>query len=223
MISETDILLRLVIAAALGTLVGLERERHDQPAGLRTHMILVVGATLAMCLSINLATGWAGDAPNGDPARLAAQVVSGIGFLGAGAILRYGTSVKGLTTAASLWTMAVVGLSVGAGHFLSAAAATGLLLIILSIINRVEKRSIASYGEMHVILLASDRPDLVEHVRERLKLRRRQVYSFSMEKDIDAGTVELDFLVKLKAGNSIEDLVEEIAGVEGVRRVKIWE
>ena len=79
MISETDILLRLVIAAALGTLVGLERERHDQPAGLRTHMILVVGATLAMCLSINLATGWAGDAPNGDPARLAAQVVSGIG------------------------------------------------------------------------------------------------------------------------------------------------
>lgn len=76
---------------------------------------------------------------------------------------------------------------------------------------------------MHVILLASDRPDLVEHVRERLKLRRRQVYSFSMEKDIDAGTVELDFLVKLKAGDSIEDLVEEIAGVEGVRRVKIRE
>ena len=120
MIGEWDILIRLLIAAGLGAVVGFERERSQQPAGLRTHIILVVGSTLAMTLSVNLAIQFQPLVPNGDPARLAAQVISGIGFLGAGAIFRYGVSIKGLTTATSLWTMAVVGLVVGAGHYLAA-------------------------------------------------------------------------------------------------------
>ena len=139
MIADQDIIIRIIIGAVLGALVGMERERQGQPAGLRTHIILVVGATLTMTLSINLAIQFRPLVPNGDPARLAAQVISGIGFLGAGAILRYGPNIKGLTTAASLWTMAVVGLAVGAGHYLSGVAATALILIALIILNAIEK------------------------------------------------------------------------------------
>ena len=106
LISEWEILLRLGLAALLGMLVGYERERQNQPAGLRTHAILAIGSCLAMTVSINLSTQFESFGANGDPARIAAQVVSGIGFLGAGAILRYGTNVKGLTTATSLWTIA---------------------------------------------------------------------------------------------------------------------
>lgn len=124
MIPDIEVFLRLLVAAFLGALIGLDRERQNQPAGLRTHIILVTGAALAMTLSINMSMQFKALAPNGDPSRLAAQVLSGIGFLGAGAILRYGTSIKGLTTATSLWTMAVVGLAVGAGYIWVAVGTT---------------------------------------------------------------------------------------------------
>ena len=140
MVSDTQIIFRLLVAAALGALVGYERQRNNQPAGLRTHIILVIGATLAMTLSINLAMEFRPLVPNGDPARLAAQVISGIGFLGVGAIIRYGANIKGLTTATSMWSMAVVGLVVGAGYYLIAAFTTGLLLFTLILINFFEKR-----------------------------------------------------------------------------------
>ena len=140
MISQTDMLIRILIAAGLGALIGFERERKGQPAGLRTHIVLVVGSTLAMCLSINLAIDFTPGMVLGDPSRLAAQVLTGIGFLCAGAILRFGATVRGLTTAASLWTMAVVGLAVGAGYYLAASGVTALLLIVLSFVNWVESR-----------------------------------------------------------------------------------
>ena len=140
MISEVQILLRVLVGAILGSLVGFERERQDQPAGLRTHMILVIGATLAMVLSVNLGYLFARPGTPADPARLAAQVISGIGFLGAGAILRYGFTVKGLTTATSLWTMAIVGMTVGAGYYLIGVVTTALMLIVLALLNVLEKR-----------------------------------------------------------------------------------
>ena len=144
MIHPLEILLRLLVAAGFGAMVGLERERRDQPAGLRTHIILSIGASLAMILSIELASQFREVAPNGDPARLAAQVISGIGFLGAGAIIRYGPNIKGLTTATSLWTIAVISLAVGAGHFIAAGTAIVLLLIALGLLGSLEKRYIHS-------------------------------------------------------------------------------
>ncbi len=165
MIPEYEIILRLGIAAVLGAVVGYERERHNQPAGLRTHMILVVGSALAMTLSINLAMQFRPDVPNGDPARLAAQVLSGIGFLGAGAILRLGTNVRGLTTATSLWSMAVVGLSVGAGYYLVALAATALLILALSALDVVEKHLIHSTIIFPVQVVAGDEVDMLPTLR----------------------------------------------------------
>jgi putative Mg2+ transporter-C (MgtC) family protein len=130
LITENQILIRILVAAFLGLLIGIERERRNHDAGLRTHMILVIGAALAMPVSINLAIQYHPDAPTGDPARLAAQVVSGIGFLGAGVIFRSGGNVRGLTTAVSLWTMTIVGLAVGGGYFLTGVVVTIALLVI---------------------------------------------------------------------------------------------
>ncbi|NLN06375.1 MAG: MgtC/SapB family protein, partial [Firmicutes bacterium] len=104
-----ELILRLFVSVLLGGLVGLERERHNRPAGLRTHILVCLGSALIMIVSFAGFSGTFGF--SGDPARIAAQVVSGIGFLGAGTILRQGGFVRGLTTAASLWVVAAVGLS----------------------------------------------------------------------------------------------------------------
>src|SRR5881397_273893 len=107
---DLTIALRLLLAAILGALIGLEREIHDHPAGMRTHLLVSLGSAGFTALSI-----YAFPAPGADPARVAAQIVTGIGFLGAGAILKQGVTIHGLTTAASLWVVAAVGMAAGAG------------------------------------------------------------------------------------------------------------
>jgi len=137
-ITEIDILIRLSLGFLAGTVIGLERASRHQMAGLRTHVLIAVGATLLMLLSIWL-PGQFGE-KGGDPARIAAQVVSGIGFLGAGAIIRLGNNIKGLTTAASLWLVAAVGLTIGAGMFLAAGITVVISLVTLVLLHRLEKR-----------------------------------------------------------------------------------
>jgi putative Mg2+ transporter-C (MgtC) family protein len=130
--------LRLVMSFIAGLLIGLEREAHSQPAGLRTHILISIGSTMAMLLSIYIPQTYPGF-QNGDPGRIAAQVVTGIGFLGAGAILRFGVNVKGLTTAASIWSMAMLGLAIGSGLFIVSAIAIGIILFSLSVMDIIEK------------------------------------------------------------------------------------
>ena len=221
MIPEYEIILRLGIAAVLGAVVGYERERHNQPAGLRTHMILVVGSALAMTLSINLAMQFRPDVPNGDPARLAAQVLSGIGFLGAGAILRFGTNVRGLTTATSLWSMAVVGLSVGAGYYLVALAATALLILALSVLDVVEKHLIHSTIIVPVQVVAGDEVDMLPILREIFKDYSMKVQSFSIQKDLAQDVSILELVVQAKENSRLEDLAEKIHQLPGVRSYKV--
>ena len=124
-ILETEIVTKLVIAAILGMLVGLERELQDKPAGMRTHVLVCIGATLAAIISTSIR----GDLV--DPSRIASSVVLGIGFLGAGIIFKEADKVKGLTTAAELWVLAAIGLAVGIGSYFTAIAATIIVLLIL--------------------------------------------------------------------------------------------
>src|ERR1700728_4950657 len=125
--SDADMLIRLIAAAALGSLIGLERERLLWAAGIRTHMLVCVGSCLIMIVS---QYGFSNILTHQnvvlDPSRIAAQVVSGIGFLGAGAILARGELVKGLTTAASIWTVAAIGLAVGGGLYFAAGVSTAV-------------------------------------------------------------------------------------------------
>lgn len=220
MIPETEIILRVLAAAVMGAVVGFERERHNQPAGLRTHIILVIGAALAMTLSINIAMQFR-PAVSGDPARLAAQVISGIGFLGAGAILRYGTSVRGLTTATSLWTMAVVGLAVGAGYYLIGAAATALLILALSILDGVEKHLIRSKISVPVQITYLDDPDMYKKVREIVDQHSMQVLSFSIYKDLVNKTSTLEAVLHTRENGIVEELVREINVLPGVQQFRV--
>jgi putative Mg2+ transporter-C (MgtC) family protein len=221
MIPESQIMIRLLVAAALGLIIGYERERKDHSAGLRTHMILVVGAALAMVLSINLAFWLGTDQPVGDPARLAAQVVSGIGFLGAGVIFRYGTNVRGLTTAASLWTVAMVGLVVGAGFYLTGLFATAILLISLTLLNYIEDRILPGYNRIHIILQATYRPGLVDEVIDMLHREKRDMGNLGMERDKAEGKITLDMQAKIWRNERVEGFVEELAGIQGVNHIKV--
>ncbi|CAH0118105.1 MULTISPECIES: MgtC/SapB family protein [unclassified Paenibacillus] len=139
-ITQWELVLRLIMAAAVGGLIGIERERNNHAAGFRTHILVCLGSAMIMLLSIYGFAEFAAE-PNVrmDPARLAAQVVSGIGFLGAGAILRNGNVIKGLTTAASVWVVAALGLCVGAGFYTGALVCTLLALISLHLLNKWEK------------------------------------------------------------------------------------
>jgi putative Mg2+ transporter-C (MgtC) family protein len=130
---ELQIALRLAVGLFLGAAVGFERELHSQPAGFRTHSVVSLGAAIFTVVS-----GYAFTGPGADPTRIAAQIVSGIGFIGAGTILHSRGQIRGLTTAASLWAVAGIGMAAGAGLFAVASIGTVLMLITLSILDRVE-------------------------------------------------------------------------------------
>ena len=134
-----DLLAKLALAVLLGGAVGLERELSGKPAGLRTNILICVGSAMLMDLSVRIGITDTGIRV-GDPARLAAQVVSGIGFLGAGTILQARGTVVGLTTAATIWVVAAIGLTIGAGSFVEASGATLLVASVLYGLGRVEKR-----------------------------------------------------------------------------------
>jgi putative Mg2+ transporter-C (MgtC) family protein len=130
---QIDLALRLTLGLALGAIIGFERETHGQPAGFRTHALVATGSALFTIVS---AYGFGGDLV--DPTRIAAQIVTGIGFIGAGTILQYRGQVRGLTTAASLWSVAAIGMAAGAGMWVISLVATVLIVVILTVLDRVE-------------------------------------------------------------------------------------
>jgi putative Mg2+ transporter-C (MgtC) family protein len=137
-ITNTDIVIRLLLGFCVGAAIGLERASRHQTAGLKTHILISIGAVSLMLLSIWMPQHFSGS--RGDPSRIAAQVVSGIGFLGAGAMLKLGSTIKGLTTAASLWMTAAIGLLMGAGMYLAASVALALALFTLIVIRLFERK-----------------------------------------------------------------------------------
>ncbi len=221
MIPESEIFLRLIIAGVLGAVIGLDRERQNQPAGLRTHIILVTGAALAMTLSINLSMQFKSIAQNGDPARLAAQVLSGIGFLGAGAILRYGTSIKGLTTATSLWTMAVVGLAVGAGYILVAVGTAVFLLSALTVLNKIEKSKLAVNVNHQLWILSEYYPEVETKVKSVLS-ELTQSYTFQrMERNLRKNRMRITVNIRMKRDDNLTPIVERLAKLKGVDGIRV--
>ncbi len=182
---EWELVSRLVVAALLGSLIGVERERVAWAAGLRTHMLVSVGACLVMIVSAFGFGGVLGPNIVLDPSRVAAQVVSGIGFLGAGTILLRGDIVRGLTTAASLWAVAAVGLAIGGGLYVPATAATLIMLAILTVLKPVEEwfqhRNIS-----HELTLSADRHGVsIDTLNEALGYRARRITRFVCSPNAD--------------------------------------
>lgn len=137
--SNAQVIIRLILSALLSGFIGLERQLHRRAAGLRTHILVCVGSTLIMLTSIYIFDIYKEIAPV-DPSRIAAGVITGIGFLGAGTIIRYGEEIRGLTTAASLWVVAAVGLAVGCGFYSAAIVTAILVLMALLLLRRLESK-----------------------------------------------------------------------------------
>lgn len=221
LINETDIVLRVFVGAFLGALVGFERERQDQPAGLRTHMLLVIGSTLGMVLSINIGYLYARPGLPYDPARLAAQIVSGIGFLGVGAILRYGYNIRGLTTATSMWTMAIVGLAVGAGYYLVGVIVTALILIVLSLFNVVEKRYMQASVTRIILVEVEHLSGIVKEIRKAVQEVSSEIHSFTIQRHTVNNRLRIRVILRIARDKPLVEMLELISGIEGVRKLKI--
>lgn len=136
--TDIEIIAKLLLAALLGGIIGYIRERYGKAAGLRTHIMVCFGSTLFTLVSLYMATAF----NEVDPSRIASMVVSGIGFIGAGAILREGGAVKGLTTASSIWAVAAIGLAVGVGMYSAAIAATVIAVVVLEVLSKFERKFI---------------------------------------------------------------------------------
>ncbi|AEK62101.1 mgtC family protein [Collimonas fungivorans] len=220
---QVEMIIRLLIAAALGSVIGFDRERLSWAAGLRTHMLVCVGSALVMIVSaygFQEVVGKPGIAL--DPSRMAAQVVSGIGFLGAGSILLRGEVIRGLTTAASLWSVAAVGLAVGGGLYIAAAAATLIILIILAGLKPLEKRFFVARQRREVRLVVRRGAMTFQMFGQLLDKGTAQIEQFIVEQnandaDIEEVTVALlrvlpsEFdviLVKLKALPDVHEVSE---------------
>jgi putative Mg2+ transporter-C (MgtC) family protein len=208
--------IRMVIAMLLGSIIGYNRELDSQPAGLRTHMILVGGACLAMILSVNM-----GIAANSDPARLAAQVITGIGFLGAGAIMRYGLNVRGLTSASTIWSMAIVGLAVGYGQIWISVVTTALILVALTLVNAIEKKFVRT-RTLHMITIdAVDKPGVIEAIRAELNQLTDKSRTFDLRKSLKEGHIRIRVTALTSKKDTMEDFAARISAVKGVRALHI--
>ncbi len=219
MISEMDIVIRLGVAFLLGAVIGIEREMDNQPAGLRTNIILVMGSALAMILSVSLAHRYTPVGGIGDPARLAAQVISGVGFLGAGAILHAGANIRGLTTAATIWTMAVVGLAVGAGYFSAAVMVTVALFIVLGVLDKFEHRFFYPKWIVPVTMWIKDEKPDMEFLRNIFKDKHLKLLSISQDLDLVTmeSVVELEF--SCRRPNLLDEVQQKIISVPGLYKV----
>jgi len=216
---QLDLSIRIIVAAALGLAVGFEREIHGHPAGLRTHMLVAAGSGLFTVLSAygfeGVARGVTGTAAI-DPTRIAAQIVSGIGFLGAGAILKDGVVIRGLTTAASLWATSAVGMAAGAGEYIIAVVATGTILVSLWPINALAERLHGSSIPAVQLRLSLDNLERLGDVTGILVKQRLEVGQISTHR-LSKNTYRADITVRGRTPSVIANAltaVDDIAGVD---------
>lgn len=218
MVSEWEVFLRLTLSCVLGGVIGYERQSRRKSAGLRTNMLVCLGSCLVMLLSTAIYQGVEGRT-NADPARLAAQVVSGIGFLGAGAIMKEGLTVTGLTTAACLWVVAGVGLATGGGYYTAALLATGLVFVTLGALSRIDEWVL---HDNHILLtvFTRDLPGQLVHINECLEDLNLTVHTVkTVRSEVSDRALVLEFELfnhsKIK-GVALADAVGRIEGVTGV-------
>ena len=211
---QLELSVRIVVAAALGAIIGAEREIHGHPAGIRTHMLVSLGSAIFTVMSIH---GFGQDVNPSrvDPTRIAAQIVSGIGFLGAGAILKDGIVIRGLTTAASLWATSAVGLAGGAGEYVIAIVAAAVILVSLWPINALAERLHGGSIPEVQLRLQLDRIDLVGAVSDVLQQQKVEVVGITTQR-LARGSYQADLSLRGRRTSSITEALEALGGVAGV-------
>jgi putative Mg2+ transporter-C (MgtC) family protein len=221
MLGNFELVSRLVLAAALGSVIGFERERLSWAAGLRTHMLVCVGSALIMIVSAYGFAAVLGEHVVLDPSRMAAQVVSGIGFLGAGSILLRGEIVRGLTTAASLWSVAAIGLAVGGGLYTASIASTVIILIILAGIKPLERRFITARQRRQLTMLV-ERGALTFHsLHDELGAASPRVKQFVMQQSDDAAECDEVSITLHRVSNvEYESICARLRQLQGEREFR---
>lgn len=207
-------LLRLILAAALGGMIGLEREHSGKPAGFRTNLLICLGAALIteVSFSVGLTAG-------GDPGRIAAQIVSGIGFLGAGTILHARGSVFGLTTAATLWVVAAIGMAVGARNYLAAVIGASLVMLALMILGRVEDHLIPRKpADRNVDVTTVPDGAIISQVEDTLRRAGFALDTMRVEKSHDS--YEASFHA-YGVSEHWEPALKNVLAIEGVKKVEL--
>jgi putative Mg2+ transporter-C (MgtC) family protein len=218
-LGSAEILLRVGLAAVLGGAIGFERELREREAGLRTHLLVSVGAALFTLVSAYAWTDWQFSTDEGlvfDPTRIAAQVVTGIGFLGAGAIIRQGLSVRGLTTAATLWVVAAIGMATGAGYYAAAVITTVLVLVSLwplrIVAFRISERFRPEEGRLAVELGAGATAGSVLAAVEATGATVR-----SLEFEEEGDSRRIDMRVRLESGRAAAEVIDALTRAQEVK------
>lgn len=228
-LDTASICLRLLLSLVLGGIIGFEREMNQHAAGFRTNILVCIGSSLIMLLSIYGFNAFV-DEPNVrmDPARLAAQVVSGIGFLGAGTIIRTGLSVKGLTTAATLWVMAAIGLAVGAGFYFPAILTCGLVFVSLQVLNKIELRYLVANKALSVEVTSSGGPETLSTISKQLIAEQVEIRNMNVADAETPGPIEgaapplqMTITIVMPKKKPMSELVERLKAIPGVTAVKI--
>lgn len=222
MLPNVEIILRLILAAFLGSLIGLERERLLWAPGLRTHMLVCVGSCLMMIVSAFSFFDILGT--NNvvlDPSRVAAQVVSGIGFLGAGVILFRSDVIRGLTTAASIWTVAGIGLAVGGGLYIAAFAATAIILIILAGIKPLEAKIEAKNNSCTTLHIKAKRGEMsINVLQEYIGNRTTSIKQFIIQTDESRDYDNIDIMLGSVRRKTVLEIIESLRKIPCVIEVK---
>ena len=212
-----EILIKLILACILGGVIGFEREHMNRPAGFRTHILVCVGSALIMVTSQYIFETYAGRT-NIDPARLGAQIVSGIGFLGAGTIIRDGFNVRGLTTAASLWAVSAVGIAVGIGFYEGAVIATALIFVTLILLKKIEWNISKSKRHSILFIEADNIPGQItkiSSVLDKYSIIIKKIDFVNGEEDTD---MLIKLLVKLPGKLQTSTFINDLHKISGVKR-----
>lgn len=211
---------RLILSMVLGMVVGAERKRKGQVAGIRTFALISMGACLAMLLSIYVPQVYLG-LKNGDPGRIAAQVITGIGFIGGGAMIHMKGSVKGLTTAAGIWMTAIIGMAVGIGMYLCSIGATLLILITLVSFEHYEKRRKLGQETKVISMTVNGILDSVDNYRTVFKEADVHLSTFFIEYDYEKDVTELNFVVLVHAYTNLMPLLLTISKVNPTKKLTL--
>lgn len=221
---DIGLLVRLLLASLLGGIIGLEREVHGRPAGFRTHLLVSLGSCLFVITSVEfyrIYGNFSGGVPVGvDPGRVAAQVVTGIGFLGAGAIIRERASIRGLTTAACLWVAAALGIACGIGLFYLAICVTAVALASLMLLKRVENL-LRRDTYFLVMVWGDDREAFASRVTAALASCGIVPLAAKYDKNVELQRLYIEFQVKRAGKGSAVEVFECLSLLAGVKRVRV--
>lgn len=215
-----NIIFRMVLSMMLGVVIGAERKRKGQIAGIRTFSLITMGACLAMLLSIYVPQEYLG-LKNGDPGRIAAQVITGIGFLGGGAMIRAKGSVKGLTTAAGIWISAIIGMAVGVGMYVVSIASTVLILVVLVMFDWYEHWQSVGQESRAIIIRVNEIVKDITPYKELFKQEGMHLSTFYVEYDYDKQITDLNFVLLVHSHSDLLPFIEQLRELAPTKNITL--